>query len=197
MMAERNSMAHGQLVSLFLQFRRECIWLRTCYNTHSSLFKDGHETDQILSNVAFNFFLDLSRVLQEYCVQRICVLTDPPKSAGKPNLSVSAINQALEAFGLITPDICTISRELESYRNFIKPARDQLLSHLGQEAVLRGEPLGGHQPEEVDLFFENLQKYCDEVGTALGIGPLDFRVTSCKGDVVDLLRHLKISVAKK
>ncbi len=94
-------MTHDQLVILFNQFRLEYIWLRTCYNTHSSLFKGGTDTDDVLRYVASNFFLDLSRILQEYCVQRICVLTDPPISAGKLNLSVFAINAALKLSGYL------------------------------------------------------------------------------------------------
>jgi hypothetical protein len=115
-------------------------------------------------------------------------------TAGKSNLSISAINEVLDVTGFLTPIISSISDALHSYRAFVKPARNQLLSHIDQETVLKGKPLGGHDPDEVVIFFENLQKYCDEVGIALGVGPLDFRTTSHKGDVVDLLSHLKKGV---
>lgn len=48
-------------------------------------------------------------------------------------------------------------------------------------------PLGEHDSDEVGAFFENLQKYCDAVGNAIGVGPLDFRFAPGKGDVLDLI----------
>lgn len=40
-------------------------------------------------------------------------------------------------------------------------------------------------------FFENLQRYFDVAGNAVGVGPLDFRCSPGPGDVLDLIRTLK------
>jgi hypothetical protein len=36
-----------------------------------------------------------------------------------------------------------------------------------------------------------MQTYCDEVGRAVGEGPLDFRWSAGTGDAIDLLRVLR------
>ncbi len=41
------------------------------------------------------------------------------------------------------------------------------------------------------MFFENLQNYFDVVGNAIGVGPLDFSNSSCRGDVHDLIKVLR------
>lgn len=148
---------HSQLVILFEKFRHECIWLRICYNTHSTLFYSGEETDQILIETAHVFFHDLSRVMQEYCIQRVCVLTDPPVSSGKPNLSVATIDSGLSDLGCFTPEIKSISDALHGYRGLVIEARNKLLSHIDRNTVVSEVSLGGHSLEEAYGFFENLQ----------------------------------------
>lgn len=182
-------MPHQHLVDQFKQFREECIWLRICYNTHLTLFSNANK--QVIDKTAPTFFTDINRVLGEYIFLRVCVLTDPAKTGKDENLSSNAINSSLENYGLMTSRILELSGELEKYRVIALKPRNKLISHLDRAAVLNGAALGTHTEEEMHAFYENLQEYCDQVGTALGVGPLDFRVTGCKGDAADLLQQLK------
>lgn len=181
----------------FEQFRGECIWLRRCYNTHCALFAQGREVDELLVSTAGSFFFDLSRVLQEYLLQRICGLTDPPGRGSSQNLSVKLINQGLAEYGLINGNITDVSDRMDAYRNLINKARNKGLSHFDLKFSLSGETLGVHTSEEVDQFYADLQIYNDEVGEVLGMGPLDFRATPADGDAIDLIAVLRRCANKR
>ena len=58
---------------------------------------------------------------------------------------------------------------------------------MDKQSVIKGEPIGAHDDEELATFLENLQRYIDAAGVAIGVGPLDFCVTAGPGDVTDLI----------
>lgn len=179
------------LKQAFEQFRRECVWLQRCYNTHCTLFDQGSEVDELLMLTAGNFFYDLSRILQEYILQRICALTDPPKSGSSKNLCVKLINQGLAKHGLLTSSMTEVSGRIDGYRNLVVAARNKGLSHFDLTVLLSGETLGEHAPEEVEQFYADIQIYNDEVGEVLEVGQLDFRATPAEGDALDLISILR------
>jgi len=104
---------------------------------------------------------------------------------------VKHINDLLKEQDKLTPEISTASDRLAHYRSLIQDSRNWLISHADKRAVLAGLPIGTHSKSEVEEFFENLYRYVDAVGHAVGVGPLDFRTTAGTGDVIDLLRQLK------
>jgi hypothetical protein len=65
------------------------------------------------------------------------------------------------------------------------------LAHFDRAHQISGVVLGQTTEKELEDFLDNLQLYCDEVGRAAGIGPLDFSSSACNGDVSDLLRILR------
>lgn len=184
-------MPKQELQQAFTSFREECIWLRNCYNTYKSLFECGERTEKILREAAELFFDDLNCILIEYIFLQICKITDPAETSGRANLTVKYLNNALEDVHLFSEEIRECSEGVLRYREYIVGARNRLVSHLDLQAVLRREPIGEHAPHEVTAFFDNLQKYCDAVGRAVGSGPLDFRCAPGKGDVEDLINVLQ------
>lgn len=183
-------MATPDLEKTFLTFREQCIWLQTCYNTHAALFESGEKTTRILSSAAHLFFRDLNLILVEYCLLQVCRLTDPPQSLGKDNLTVKHINLLLQAEGLLTSDISTAADGLAHYRSLINDSRNWIISHADKRTLINDLPIGQHTEADVSAFFENLYRYVDSVGIAIGVGPLDFRTTSGAGDALDLVRKL-------
>ncbi|MBN1103276.1 MAG: hypothetical protein JXL84_07685 [Deltaproteobacteria bacterium] len=179
------------LHEVFLAFREQCIWIRCCYNTYVALYDSGTETSDLLSEAANIFFGDLNKILREYWWLQVSKITDPPVSRGRENLTVQHINTLLCSEGLMTAEISSYSEGLMHYRKLIKEGRDRLISHLDKESVLKGGPIGDHATEDVTAFLENLQRYVDAVGAAVGVGRLDFRVTAGRGDVIDLIAKLK------
>lgn len=183
-----------RLRETFLAFREQCIWLQTCYNTYAALFESDQPTKEILSRTAQTFFDELNIIFIEYCLLQVCKLTDPSNSKGRDNLTFKHLNGLLGAKNLLTPEIIAASNGLESYRNLIKDGRNRIISHADKETLLADLVLGAHEESDVHAFFENLHKYVDAVGIAVGVGPLDFRTTAGPGDALDLLRYLRVGL---
>lgn len=184
-------MSADELQRSFIAFRKECIWLRCCYNTYAALYESDSEVREVLSAAASLFFSDLNRILIEYCWLQICKITDPAKSSGRDNLTVENINASLRESGLMTDEICHHSQCLRHYRKLINKGRNRLVSHLDKDSVMKGVDIGEHDETDVIRFFECLQGYVDVVGNAVGVGPLDFRSTAGRGDVLDLITKLR------
>ena len=179
------------LQALFLAFREQCIWLRSCYNTYLSLYESDERTTKALNDSAHLFFQDLNRILIEYVLLQVCKITDPAETAGHKNLTFEGLNAELCNDGLMTQEIADLSAGLSHYRDLVKDARNKLLGHLDRETILNDLPIGEHAEQEVTEFFSCLQGYVDAVGNAVGVGPLDFRATPGSGDVLDLIWVLK------
>jgi hypothetical protein len=97
----------------------------------------------------------------------------------------------LQTQKLLSFDISKVTQGIVSYRKMIIDSRNKIISHADKDTLLQGSPLGEHQKEDIVKFFQCLYRYVDEVGNAVGVGPLDFRSTYGSGDVLDLIRHLK------
>lgn len=175
----------------FVHFREECIWLTNCYNLYKTLYEGGPETDALLHRVAPALFLDLNRIVIDHILLQICKITDPATSRDRQNLTLANLNKDLQTVDLFSPEIELVSADLNAYREVIKPARDKLISHLDWKTVRDGQSLAAHAADEVNFFFAGLFRYTDLVGEACGIGPLDYRVSACTGDAIDLLRFLR------
>lgn len=184
-----------ELQELFSAFREECIWLRCCYNTYSTLYESGDETTDVLAASAPIFFMDLNTILVEYCLLQVCKITDPEESRGRKNLTIAYINATLRRADRMTKEIELFAADVSRYRALINQSRNRLISHLDKKSVLKGMPIGAHGEEDVAAFFESLFGYVDAVGHAVELGPIDFRTTAGTGDVLDLIRTLRRGVS--
>jgi hypothetical protein len=177
--------------SAFNAFRVESVWLRSIYDTSFALYSSGTETETILKKVAPAFFGDLNHILIEYWILVVCRLTDPAISLGRENLTAANLVASLEDLKLMTEEIRIHANGLQKYRSLLNTARNRAVSHADKATFLQPELLGEHQEYQVADFLEDLQKFNDLVGIALGEGPLDFRGTSGPGDAYDLIHFLK------
>jgi hypothetical protein len=185
-----------RLADAYLAFRNDCIWLQTIYNTFSALYQSGDiKTSEIMKATAPAFFSDLNHVLLDYFVLQVCRVTDSATSGrgSNPfsNLTVGGVNDLLKEESLFNPAIEAATKGLEPFRGLLKDARNKLVAHADLNTVLSGKVQGEHTDADREAFFSHLYRYVDEVGIALGLGPLDFRVTSSAGDSLDLIRCLK------
>jgi AbiU2 len=180
-------------IEIFGHFREHCIRLKRDYNTYSDLFNDS--TREVLSKTAPTFFTDIADILQRDWILQACKLSDPPESKRKDgihyNITVQLLNQSLERMGLLSTGISNTGRSIVEYGEKLKPARDKYIAHFDYEHQIQGIPLGETSEPELLKFIDDIQQYCDLVGEALGVGPLDFSSSGCAGDALDLLMHLK------
>lgn len=186
---------HESLKSDFLALREQFIWINICRSTYVSLYESGPETDALLRRSAAWFFDDLNIMIINYILLEICKVTDPVMTMGRENLTIPNLWKQMQEFGIISDsdlEIREAHEQVMKYRGLIKNARNRLIGHLDKKTVLGKNGVGGHHPDEVSNFFNNLQVFSDCAGRAIGVGPLDFSGGSPgKGDVLDLLKLLK------
>ena len=185
-------MGIAKLKTDFQLLREHCIIIMQNYNTYTDLYFSGH--NDLLLKTAYTFFNDIAEIMQRDWFLQVCKLMDSPETKRKgivsENISIALINSQLLSEGLMCNNISSISDELLEYGEKIVPARHKRLAHLDRAHQISGAVLGITTEEELACFLENIQKYCDEVGRTIGLGPLDISCSSCAGDVNDLLKVL-------
>ncbi|GAB1266212.1 AbiU2 domain-containing protein [Aurantivibrio infirmus] len=186
-------MIKSKLIGDFELLRDHCIKLRRNYNTYVQLYNE--ENRALLGEVAATFFSDVAEIMHRDWILQACKLMDPASTkrqgAVLENITVKLIDEQLEVCGSSNHKIRDLSRDLLEYGEKIKPARNKRIAHYDREHEVSNITLGITTEEELFGFLLNIQEYCDQVGIALGIGPLDFSSSGCKGDVLDLLTYLR------
>lgn len=187
------SMSKTKLQNDFELFREHCVIIRRDYNTYNDLFFSGQ--DALLIKTALTFFNDIAEIMQRDWILQICKLMDPAETNRKgevlENISIELINSQLKSAELMSDEISLISCALKKYGRKIVPARNKRLAHIDRSHQISADILGQTTKEELDSFLMNIQQYCDLVGQEIGLGPLDFSYSGCKGDVLDLLKVLR------
>ncbi len=187
------TMGRIKLQNDFIMFREHCMIIRRDFNTYNALFFSG--ADDLLIKTASTFFNDIAEIMLGNWLLQICKLMDPAETKRNgtvlENISIKLINLQLENEGLLCQEISSISDALLTYGEKIVPARHKRFAHFDRDHQIRRVVLGSTTEKELENFLENIQKYCDAVGRAIGIGPLDFTSSRCPGDVEDLLRILE------
>jgi hypothetical protein len=182
-----------KLIDDFKQLRECFIILRRDFNTYNALFCD--ENRSLLTAVAPTFFSDISEILQRDWILQVVKLMDAAvtnvRGKNRENLTIKLINEQLENESLITEEIRIKTEEILEYGNFLTPARHRSLAHRDRECHVENIPLGATTAEQLELFIKNIQVYSDLVGIQIGVGPLDFSSSGCRGDVYDFLRYLR------
>lgn len=174
----------------FVKFRESCIWLRNCYNTFNVLYAEADNADS-LQRTALTFFTDLNTILQEYFFLQVRRITDAAETRGRANLTVARINAGLQEFSIITDSILALSNRLHHYRATTADIANRAVAHNDHATAFQEGLVGAHGEGELENFMEAVQAYTDEVGIALNLGPLDYRMQGCAGDVRDLVRALQ------
>lgn len=184
-----------KLIDDFEQLRECLINVRRDYNTYNALYCD--ENRALLTAIAPTFFTDVARILQRDWILQVVKLMDPVvttvRGKDRENLTVQLINHQLEGQSLLNDEIRNCAKAILEYGKLLKPARHRVLAHRDRECHFEGVVMGATTDEQLKGFVQNIQNYSDLVGIQIGVGPLDFSSSGCKGDVYDLLKFLRKS----
>ena len=101
------------------------------------------------------------------------------------------IDEQLASNGLSNQSIDDLSAKLKSYGEKIKPARHKRLAHYDRDHQINDITLGETTEADLYEFLLNIQRYCDEAGIAIGVGPLEFSGSGCQGDGLYFLKFLR------
>lgn len=201
--ARKTRMHMNKLLGIFMNrvklekdfelIRDHCIEIRCQYNTYTDLYCE--ENREILSRTAPTFFSDVAEIMHRDWILQVCKIMDLASTRRQgqvlENLTIKLVNEQLIEHGLMTPDIENVSDRIRAYGDKLTPARNKRIAHYDREHQINAEVLGETTAQELIQFLQDIQEYCDSVGIAMGVGPLDFTSSSCPGDALDLIKVLK------
>lgn len=106
----------------------EVTWLHIKWNDFLSLFGSEAETLELLNQTAPHFFHDLQRMIWEDVLLHLCRLTDPPRSAGRSNLTLRQMLPHISDAALKT-EAGSLIDAAEYKTKFARDWRNRRLAH--------------------------------------------------------------------
>lgn len=140
---QRNIDAMGQNVgSIYSQLWQELVWLYRTWAEYVTLFGTKESRVMLLNSAAPAFTRIVQDSLWDGIILHIARLTDPPKSMGKRNLSVRALEEAVADNALKVKVSSAVEKALDA-SDFCRAWRNRHLAHRDLHLALRtgGEPL--------------------------------------------------------
>ena len=108
----------------------EWVWGLMRLNEFRVLFSRSENVDLLNAVVGGNLTWDIQRIFWDDLLLRICRLTDPPKSGGKNNLSVTLLPAFCEdADGTLRDDVVRCAQTAVDRAGFARAWRNQRISH--------------------------------------------------------------------
>jgi len=115
------------------------VWLASKWDAFKSLYGDQGNID-LLNETAPVFFGDLQRSQQREVLMRLCQVTDPPRSGGKPTLSIRRLPDLIDNSTLAT----RVKGLVDAAGNataFAREWRNRLGAHNELPASVTGQPV--------------------------------------------------------
>ncbi len=121
---------------------QEVAWINKKWNQYVELFGTSPERIELLNRVAPSFFRTVQDSLLKDVLLHLARLTDPPKSAGRPNLSLLRLSQAVASTPIAAQAEALSSAALNACE-FARDWRNRRLAHrdLDLAVGLNPEPL--------------------------------------------------------
>lgn len=196
----RNIAAMGERVgSIYSQLWQELVWLYRTWAEYVALFGTKESRVALLNNVAPAFTRIVQDSLWERVILHLARLTDPPKSMGKPNLSVRALEDAVTNSEL-KAKVSAAVREALLASEFCRDWRNRHLAHRDLDLALKrgAEPLKSASLLKVnealiglsDVLNVLTRHYFDST-TFFGI---DLRVGGFPGGAISLLYFVDLGI---
>ena len=177
--------------------RRFCNYLarlRAIHNIYKKLYEND-EAKQIMEKTAQSFFVNLNVILNNYLLLEFAKITDPEASIVKgkieENFTVNNLIMRVDWPKNIMSKLEPLRKEANTFRDYIKNARDKLLAHLDKETFLNGKVLGGFPLGKEEKFLSVLEEICNITHEACFNSIYGSISVSMEGDVEDLKKALK------
>jgi hypothetical protein len=168
--------------------------LKAEHHTFRELF-DDERLCGLMEQTAREFFLKLKKLMHEHLLLEFAKLMDPAKSRIKKDVNLENFT-VHNLYETINWSKCT-KRKLEnlvvridSFREYLKPARNKILAHSDKETKMSGAQLGEFPEGEDSQFIANVEEICNLMyAECFGIIFGDIGVTIA-GDVHDFMKMI-------
>jgi len=118
---------------------QELVWLYRIWGEYEDLYGTKPSRVELLNRAAGSFFRVVQDALWEQTLLHIARLTDPPRSAGKPNLSIQGLLSVIEDSKAKE----TVSKEVDKALNasdFCRDWRNRRIAHRDLDLALERHP---------------------------------------------------------
>lgn len=148
--AEHLRVLGPELGSLYHALLNEVIWLHAKWLEYRKLYAHSPERIDLLNGIAGFFFGLIQDVLWEDTLLHLARLTDPLKSAGKPNLTLKRLPGLIPEPSLAS-DVQSLVEAAESSCSFARDWRNRHLAHRDLDLALEtaATPLPESSREQV------------------------------------------------
>ena len=165
------------LGSLYSELWQEVAWLYVKWNEYVALYGRKDSRIELLNNAAPLFFRVVQDTFLEDTILHIARLTDPPRSAGEPNLTIRRL-PTLFVDTKVANRISTLIEKADSATSFCRDWRNRHLAHRDLALALDSgaEPLAPASRKAI-------RNALDSVGEVLDTVSVHFLKTSIKFDM--------------
>ncbi len=164
--------------------------LKAQHYTFTVLFSDKRIQD-LMDVTAREFFVELNKIMHEHLLLEFVKLSDPAISRKKSeNLTIHNLYETINWSNCTKRKLENLILRIESFRKYLKPARNKILAHPNKGTIMSGTRLGEF-PEGEDIHFvSNIEEICNVMHTeCFGIIFGDVGVTIA-GDVHDFIKMI-------
>ncbi len=149
----------------------------------------------LMEQTAREFFTELNEIMQEHLLLEFAKLMDPAKSRIKKdvhleNFTIHNLYENINWSKCTKRKLENLVIRIDSFREYLKPARDKILAHPDKETKMSGARLGAFPEEEGIQFIANVEEICNLMhAECFGIIFGDIGVTIA-GDVHDFIKMI-------
>lgn len=197
---DRNIAAMGEeLGSIYSQLWQELAWLYRTWAEYVALFGTKESRVELLNKAAPAFTRIVQDYLWEGVILHVARLTDPPKSVGKRNLSIRALEEAATDSDLKERVSVAVTKAL-SASEFCRDWRNRHLAHRDLNLALKrgAEPLLTASRQKVNEALTSLSDVLNVVSLkymgATTLFDIDLRVGGGPGGAMSLLHCIDMGV---
>lgn len=184
----------NELGEVYTELWQQLVWLYAKWGDYVALFGGSHDRVEILNSTAPAFFKTVQDCLWEVVLLHIARITDPPKSAGKENLSFFRL-PLLMPEGAANESVVRLLEKVANTSAFARDWRNRRIAHhdLGLALSHAVEPLSPASRAHVQTALVSLADVLNQLSNAyIGSTTLfDFASEPSTGGSVSMLYYLR------
>ena len=169
----------------------ECTWLHLKWNEYVTLFGTNPSRIDLLNRAGGAFVRVIQDSLFEDVLLHICRLTDPPKSAGRDNLTVERLPQLVEQS--VRRAVGQRLDQVQAASQFARDWRNRHIGHIDLALALRlrAKPLEPASRLGVKVALEAIAALLNEVENHYGTGAVAYDMVDDLGGAESLLSMVR------
>ena len=187
-----------ELGSLFHALWQEVAWLHNEWHEYVQLFGTKQSRVALMNEAAPAFFGIIQQELLQMIVLRIARLTDPPKSAGKSNLTIRQLPEKIDD-RLLRQKVTDLGNAAVVAADPCRQWRHRKIAHraLDLSMGVTADPLPDVTRKKISGAMSGLAEVLNAVSSHYSNSTTDFPLISDLGGAVALIRILDDGVQKK